>query len=357
MQCRTYKESFQSWARSAKTRRNQPIDVDEIRNFNDGRRRVMSEGGLGMGQLAARGLLATAFGGVLAGIVATPANADEALDIQILQTASSLEILADTTYGAALKLPFISGNKTVAAFATMTMKQHGEHNLAFQAQAKALGGKAQTMPNAKYLKVVNDTKPMLTDAAKVVTLATALETVATETYLKNLSLLGDTTSKTIFATVMGVETPASCDAASGWRVAGCEHCRVDRHPDQPRQAPRSSRQRGVPPAIRADHDGEPARRRSGQVTDTNTPLTPDEMKQAVTRPNRRDFLIGTGGLAAAGFLAACGSDKKSSTAKTTTTGAGSVDTPAPESSTTAPAGGAAGDLKIGASRRVSKCSR
>jgi len=159
-----------------------------------------------MGQLAARGLLATAFGGVLAGIVATPASADEALDIQILQTASSLEILAVATYGAALKLPFISGNKTVAAFASMTMKQHGEHNLAFQAQAKALGGKAQTMPNAKYLKVVNDTKPMLTDAAKVVTLATALETVATETYLKNLSLLGDTTTKTIFATVMGVET-------------------------------------------------------------------------------------------------------------------------------------------------------
>ena len=85
-------------------RRNQPIDVDEVRNFNDGRRRVMSEGGLGMGQLAARGLLATAFGGVLAGIVATPATADEALDIQILQTASSLEILAVATYGAALKL-------------------------------------------------------------------------------------------------------------------------------------------------------------------------------------------------------------------------------------------------------------
>ena len=84
------------------------------------------------------------------------------------------------------------------------------------------------------------------------------------------------------------------------------------------------------------------------MTDTNTPLTPDEVKQAVTRPNRRNFLIGTGGLAAAGFLAACGSDKKSSTAKTTTTGAGSVDSQAPESSTTAPAGGAAGDLKIGA---------
>lgn len=187
-------------------RRDQPVDADEVKSFNDGRRRLLNEGGLGMGQLAARGLLATAFGGVLAGIAASPASADEQLDIQILQTASSLEILAVATYKAALTLPFISGNKTVAAFAMMTMQQHSEHNMAFQAQAKALGGKPQTAPNPKYLKVVNDTKPMLTDAAKVVTLATALETVATETYLKNLSMLGDTKTKTIMATVLGVET-------------------------------------------------------------------------------------------------------------------------------------------------------
>ncbi|MDQ6698279.1 MAG: ferritin-like domain-containing protein [Actinomycetota bacterium] len=187
-------------------RRNEPIDVDEVKNFNDGRRRMLSEGGLGMGQLAARGLLATAFGGVLAGIVAAPANAASPLDVQILQTASSLEILAVATYGAALKLPFIASNKTVAAFATMTMKQHDQHNDAFAAQAKALGGKAQTAPNPKYLKVVNDTKPMLTDAAKVVTLAMALEGVATETYVKNLGMITDTQTKTLMATVAGVET-------------------------------------------------------------------------------------------------------------------------------------------------------
>lgn len=198
--------SLDELAEVREERRNEPVDVDKIQSFNDGRRRLLSEGGLGMGQLAARGLLATAFGGVLAGIVASPASADEALDIQILQTASSLEILAVATYKAALTLPFISGNPTVALFAKTTMKQHDEHNMAFQAQAKVLGGKPQTAPNPKYLKVVTDATPKLTDAAKVVDLATALETVATETYLKNLSLLGDTQTKTIFATVMGVET-------------------------------------------------------------------------------------------------------------------------------------------------------
>jgi hypothetical protein len=85
------------------------------------------------------------------------------------------------------------------------------------------------------------------------------------------------------------------------------------------------------------------------VTDTNIPLTADEVTQAITRPNRRNFLIGTGGLAAAGFLAACGSDKKTSMKQTTTTaaGAGSTNPSAPDSSITTP-GGAEGDLKIAA---------
>jgi hypothetical protein len=90
------------------------------------------------------------------------------------------------------------------------------------------------------------------------------------------------------------------------------------------------------------------------VTDTNTPLTPDEVTKAMTHPNRRNFLIGTGGLAAAGLLAACGSDSKKSSSttakssKSSTTAATTGSTAAPDSSTSAPAGGAEGDLAIGA---------
>ena len=124
----------------------------------------------------------------------------------MLQTASSLEILAVATYGAALTLPFIkNGNAVVKKFAQTTRMQHDEHRQAFQAQTKALGGKKQSKPNPKYLKVVNQTKPTLKTPADVVTLAAALETVATETYLNDLAQLSDTTSKELFASVMGVE--------------------------------------------------------------------------------------------------------------------------------------------------------
>ena len=131
-------------------RRGRPIDLDRVRQVNTERRSLLRTGGFGLGAFAGKGLLATGFGAALAALVASPVSAQEPVDVQILQTASSLETLAVATYAAALTLPFISGNATVKAFAETTMAQHADHNAAFQAQTKALGGTEQTEPNAKY---------------------------------------------------------------------------------------------------------------------------------------------------------------------------------------------------------------
>lgn len=117
-----------------------------------------------------------------------------------------LENLAVATYQAALGLPFIKdGNKTIVAFAQTTMKQHAEHGSAFNAQAKALGGKEQTQPNPKFLKVVEDAKPKLKSPLDVVQLAAALEEVASDTYLNNLTQFADPKAKGLMGSVMGVE--------------------------------------------------------------------------------------------------------------------------------------------------------
>jgi rubrerythrin len=156
--------------------------------------------------LAAGGLLSTGVGAGLISVLATPAYADKPTDIQMLQTATSLELLAVATYEAALGLPFISGgNAVVKKFAETTKTQHAEHGKSFAAQTKTLGGKEQTSPNAKYLAVVESTKPTLKAPADVVKLAMALEQVATETYLKDTTVLDDADSKALFASVMGVE--------------------------------------------------------------------------------------------------------------------------------------------------------
>lgn len=144
--------------------------------------------------------------GVLATLIGRPAAADQALDIQMLQTASSLERLAVNTYGAALALPFISsGNATVKAFAETTMSQHDEHRQAFQALTESMGATAQDEPNPMFQTVVDDAVPTLVAPIDVVNLAAALETVATDTYLFDLTMFEDTAAKELMGSVMGVE--------------------------------------------------------------------------------------------------------------------------------------------------------
>lgn len=139
---------------------------------------------------------------------ALPAFAAGNMDVQILQTAASIENLAVAAYGTALTLPFIGGssaNGVVKAFAMKTKAQHEDHAKGFNAAATNLGGKAQHGPDPKYLKVVNSAKPGLTDAGKVVGLAITLEDVAAQTYTSNVSQVSTGDLRQLFAGVAGVE--------------------------------------------------------------------------------------------------------------------------------------------------------
>ncbi len=158
--------------------------------------------------VAALGVLGAA-GLVVAG--SSSAFAAEDVDVQALQTAASLENLAVYTYKTALTLPYLKGNarpiKTVRAFAMITMTQHAEHAKAFNARVKELGGKPQLKKNPKYTPIVNEMVPKLKKGGPldVVELAITLEDVATSTYVKNESLISDSTSRLLFGTVAGVE--------------------------------------------------------------------------------------------------------------------------------------------------------
>ncbi|MBA3288083.1 MAG: ferritin-like domain-containing protein [Acidimicrobiia bacterium] len=181
-------------------------DLDRIRDYELGRRKLLKAGGFGVGVLASSGLLATTFGQRVAAIAATPAQAGTDVDIQIFQTASSLENLAVATYGAALELPFIQENAVVKAFAETTMMQHAEHSAAFNSQTEDLGGERQDGTNPKYTPIVEDAKPSLTDALAVAKLAATIEEVAMDTYLANMTLLSDGNMRILMASVMGVES-------------------------------------------------------------------------------------------------------------------------------------------------------
>ncbi len=204
---RDSKATLRDLAEVREERRGQEVDPDQVAGFNLGRRQLLARLGAVGGGVAGVGLLGGGIGTAMASILARPAAADTAIDVQILQTASSLERLAVDTYGVALTLPFIkSGNAVIVKFAQTTMMQHDEHRKAFQAQTTSLGGKAQDTPNPKYAPIVAAAAPTLKAPLDVVKLAMTLETVARDTYLSDLAQFTDTTSLLLMATVMGVET-------------------------------------------------------------------------------------------------------------------------------------------------------
>jgi rubrerythrin len=179
------------------------MDLDESRAVAAKRSSLLTGAAFGGGILAAAGI-ATA----LESAFSSPAFAASATDIQILQTASSIEVLAVSTYKTALTLPFIGGasaNPVVKAFATTTMQQHMQHLDAFNAAITGLGGKAQTNPDPALQKVVAAAVPGLTSPGPVVALALELEQGAAETYVADVAALSDTGAKKVTASIMGVE--------------------------------------------------------------------------------------------------------------------------------------------------------
>jgi hypothetical protein len=163
-------------------------------------RRRLSAGG---GALAATGL-----GAAIVGMMGSRAFADQTTDVQMLQTAASLENLAVATYDTALTLPFIGGSDAlpvVKTFVTTTKQQHADHAKAFNAAATTLGGKAQNAPDPALLTVVNQAKPGLTGPAPVVALAIQLEDGAAQTYVAFTGALEDMNARNVTASIMGVE--------------------------------------------------------------------------------------------------------------------------------------------------------
>ena len=179
------------------------IDPEGSREVAARRSRMMTGAAFGGGLLAAAGI-----GAALQGLFASDAFAASATDVQILQTASSIEVLAVATYKTALTLPFIGGsaaNPVVKAFATTTMQQHAQHLAAFNAAITQLGGKAQTNPDPALNKVVTAAVPGLTSPGPVVALALELEQGAAETYVADVAALSDLNAKKVTASIMGVE--------------------------------------------------------------------------------------------------------------------------------------------------------
>jgi Ferritin-like domain len=131
------------------------------------------------------------------------------MDVQMLQTAASLENLAVAVYTRAASLPPGTSGASiplVKTFVATTIGQHTAHAQAFNAAAAALGGRVQTgMDTTVYNAVVVPALARITGPADVISLAIALEDSAAATYIRFGGTAADPKALQPFATVAPVE--------------------------------------------------------------------------------------------------------------------------------------------------------
>ena len=305
-------------------------------------------------------LLGAAGGAALVGVLASSAAAASSTDVQILQTAASIENLAVATYKTALTLPYIGGsaaNPVITKFAQVTMGQHVQHGDAFNAAARSLGGKTQSKPDPAFVPVVNKAVASLNGvsasqgALGVVGLAMELENIAAETYSKDTVLATKAKNKALFASVMGIEAQhvSVLLAVQALLMAGAPQL-ISLAPGTAAALPAAAGSVGFPQRLLPDQQRRPGAARSCQVsTDHSTnyegseyeldALTREldqlhhdqgmplmrEATEAMRGSSRRTFLLGAGAAVASGAaLVAVGTP-----ALTGMTGAaGCVDAPA-----------------------------
>jgi hypothetical protein len=170
------------------TRAGSGPDADESRAFADKNRRwLASTAGRVGGLLAATGVIAA-----IADYIGSPAFASSGTDVQVLQTASSIEVLAVSTYKTALTLSYIGGstaNPVIKAFATTTMGQHQDHQKAWNGVLTAAGKKAVTGVDPVVQPTINTAFAKVTNVAGLAELALMVENIAGETYQNGLSVI------------------------------------------------------------------------------------------------------------------------------------------------------------------------
>lgn len=157
------------------------------------------------------GAAGTAFGhaaGPVRRLLGTPAFADRALDVQMLQTSASVENLAVELYEAALELPAVGGERAeplVRDFFTRTRDQHADHAEACNAALTKLGARTQGNADAALRDLVARARSGTTDVTRTLEAAIAVETTAAATYQSNAATLVDTDARRVTAAIGGVE--------------------------------------------------------------------------------------------------------------------------------------------------------
>ncbi|HUP84419.1 MAG TPA: ferritin-like domain-containing protein [Acidimicrobiales bacterium] len=133
-----------------------------------------------------------------------PGSSSDKGDIQILRTASSLEVLAVDVYQKAIDSGLVK-TPAVGDAAKLFQSQHREHAELFQGVTKKLGGDVFDRPNPVVLQSLQGPIGALKDEMDVLQLALMLEQAAAATYQSTVGAFKDLSLNQAAMSVGGVE--------------------------------------------------------------------------------------------------------------------------------------------------------
>jgi hypothetical protein len=134
------------------------------------------------------------------------AASEAPLDVQVLQTAASLENLAVASYTTAARLPFVvKGSEQLRALIARNKAHHTAHAQAFNLSVSKAGGVQQHGTDARYAASVGKILAGMKDPNSLVGLFTELEDIIAQTCTRYAILAANGSVRTLFASVASVE--------------------------------------------------------------------------------------------------------------------------------------------------------
>ena len=148
----------------------------------------------------------------MSGASPSAAASEAPLDVQVLQSAASLENLIVAAYTSAAAMPFVAtGSDGLRALIARNLAHHTAHAKSFNRAVAKAGGAQQHKADPRYAAPVAEALARTKDPATLVGRLDQLEDIIAQTCARYAGLAGGGELRTLFVNVASVEAQHSAE--------------------------------------------------------------------------------------------------------------------------------------------------
>jgi hypothetical protein len=191
----------------------------------------------------------------MTGSTPSASTSEAPLDVQVLQTAASLENLVVGSYATAARLPFVvNGNARLRDLVARNKAHHAAHAQAFNLSVRKAGGAEQQAADPRYSGSVGGMLAAMKDPVSLVGLLTELEDIVAQTCTRYAILAATGGVRSLFATVAPVEAQHGAELLIMRALLDDGRAGADATATQARALPAAVGTAGIPQAVYSTAD-------------------------------------------------------------------------------------------------------